>query len=165
MEIKDLHGIAVVSIADGAKLGTVEDVLMDGAQRRVDALRVESGGLLRRQHMVVPFTALRSIGVDAVMVADAAALSPAPDHTADGRHSAGDLDKMRVVTENGAYLGNLSNARFDPATGVVSEFEIGAGGIGGILGHKKMIDAASVTSIGPDIMVVPDALAGDAAAS
>ena len=50
MEIRELLGRAVLSVADGEKLGEVDEIMLDSEERRVGALRLNQGGMLNRQH-------------------------------------------------------------------------------------------------------------------
>jgi uncharacterized protein YrrD len=152
MDTNAIKGLAVVTIVGGEKLGQVEDVLLDEALHHVAGFQIESGGLLHRQHLVVPFQAVRSIGADALMVADANALQPAPGKQPAGQRAASQLDKLRVVTRSGEHAGNLTVAHFEPDTGAITSYELGTG----MLHKNTLIGAASVISIGQDIMIVAD---------
>lgn len=160
MDIKKLKGIAVLSIDGSEKLGQVEDIMIDSAQRQVGAFKIASGGLLKREHRWVPFAAVRSVGEDALMVQDDTALQRSYGDRATGYHDLARLGGLKVVTENGDHIGQVSTAHFDPASGAITEFEIGTGGLGGLLHSNKVISAGSVTNIGENIMIVPAAVVG-----
>jgi uncharacterized protein YrrD len=161
MDARSLKGIAVVSIAQGEKLGAVDEVVIDTQERRVGALRVGSGGLLRKDRWYVPFSSIERIGSDAVMVENERALHQSYQTRETGYHSLDTIGGMRVVTDGGTYLGNIATVHFDELTGHLTEFEIGHGGLGGLFGSSKVVSAAAVVSIGQDIMVVPDQLFGE----
>jgi uncharacterized protein YrrD len=158
MDVKSLKGIAVVSIASSEKLGSVDEVVIDTQEGRLGALRVGSGGLLRKDRQYVPFQAIRSIGADAVMVENEAVLQQSFETRASGYHSLENLSGLRVVTDGGTYIGNIVTVHFDEKEGRLTDFEIGQGGIGGLFGSSKVFGAESIVSIGRDIVIVPDHL-------
>lgn len=151
MDLKQLKGIAIVSVAAGEKLGVVDDVILDTQELRLAALRLTSGGLLHKEHQYVPISAIRSIGTDAVMVGEATAIQATPGERASGYHSLDEIGKLKVVTADGTYLGTLATVHLDPSSRQLTEFEINTG----LLHTNKRIPAESVTSIGADVMVVP----------
>ena len=154
MDVKTLKGIATVSIAKGEKVGAVEDVVVDTQERRVAAFKIESGGLMHKDHRYVPFGAVQSIGEDAIMIPDETVLQQSYGDRASGYLALGKLGKVRVVTDTGTVIGHLTTVHFDPAVGRITEFEVGKGGIGGVFSSHALVDASNVTSIGEDIMVV-----------
>jgi uncharacterized protein YrrD len=144
----------VINVNDGAQLGEVEDVLLDTAAGRVGALKVASGGLLRREHAFIPYAAIQSLGEDAVLAPDGSVLHPEP---ADAGHRP--LDRLcaaRVVTEDGRYVGDIVTAHFDPRSGAITGYEVGPGGLDGLLTDNAMLAPASVMSFAEDLLVVPD---------
>lgn len=155
MDVKPLKGIAAVSIAKGEKVGAVEDVVVDTQERRVAAFKIESGGLIRKDHCYVPFGAVQSIGDDAIMIPDETVLQQSYGDRASGYLTLGKLGDVRVVTETGIVIGHVTTVHFDPTEGQITDFEVGKGGIGGVFSSHTLIGAANVTSIGEDIMVVP----------
>jgi uncharacterized protein YrrD len=159
MDIKSLKDTAVVSINKGEKVGAVEDVLIDSANRRVAALKVQSGGFLRRSQNYLPYDAIQSIGKDAIMIQDPDVLKDKYEGTPPELHNLGNVTSVRVVTDTGTYIGNVSSVHFEPEDGHITEYEVNPGGISGAFGSTKVIDSASITSIGEDIMIVPAASA------
>jgi sporulation protein YlmC with PRC-barrel domain len=163
MDMKKLKDSAVVSIAQGEKLGMVEDILVDGQKRRAVAMTVTGGGMIRKDRQYLPYDQITSVGEDAVMVEDASALQSAYGDGSRSFHSMASLSGLRVVTDGGTFVGTVSTAHFEPKTGMLTEFEVGQGGIGGLFSSSKIIDASAVTSIGDSIMIVPARLVEDLA--
>lgn len=153
MDVRKIRGRAVVTIAAGEKVGEVDDVVIDGQERRVAAFKVTSGGLLHRNHVYLPFGGVRSIGDDAVMIQDDGVLQQSYGERADGYFTLETLMKTRVVSESGTYLGDVVAAHFEPADGRLTEIEVGTGGL---FRSNTVIDAGSVISVGSDIIIVPD---------
>lgn len=155
MDIKKLKGLAVVSIDGGEKFGQIEDIIIDATERRISAVKIGSGGVLKRDHNWVPFSAVRSIGVDALMVQNSASLQPSMADIVGGSVDYGRLGSIKVVTEGGDFVGHLLTIHADTTSGRVTEFEVGTGGVTGMFQSNTLVSADSVITIGNDIMIVP----------
>ena len=64
MNAADIKGRAVISVATGARLGRVDEVLLDPTSLARAAFRVMAAG----QQALMPFAQVQSLGTDAVMV-------------------------------------------------------------------------------------------------
>ena len=64
MNAADINGRAVISVATGARLGRVDEVLLDRTSLALAAFRVTAAG----QQALIPFAQVQSLGSDAVMV-------------------------------------------------------------------------------------------------
>ncbi len=64
MNVADINGRAVISVATGARLGRVDEVLLDRTSLALAAFRVTAAG----QQALIPFAQVQSLGDDAVMV-------------------------------------------------------------------------------------------------
>ena len=160
MNNKQMNGIAVITIADGKKLGTVDTVRFDPASRRVVgfAVRAEGSGPLSGNPNpvgTVDAGAVHSLGPDALTLADASALRGGT--TADGGDALIDLDaltKRKTVTEGGTFVGQVAAIDVDERTFQLRSIEVSPGFFKG----NKTIPAAQVVSIGDDVLVVADAV-------
>ena len=95
MKASALKGKAVVSMVDGIQIGRVEDVLFDTAALKVAALVLTTSG----GRSILPFTAVRTLGADAVTVESATATQPAATQ-GDANNllrALGDLTGLKVV--------------------------------------------------------------------
>lgn len=155
MDIKKLKGMAVVSIDDGEKFGQIEDIVVDAVERTISAVKIGSGGMLKRDHSWIPFSAVQSVGVDAMMVQNSAALQPSMSASTAGSVDYGRLGSIKVVTEGGDFVGHLLTIHADLSTGRVTEFEVGTGGVTGMFQSNTLVSADTVITIGNDIMIVP----------
>lgn len=72
MDADTLKGLAVVSLAEGTRLGRVTDVLFETEPLRVVALQARGAG----GDFVLPFERVRNVGADAVTVAMGASAAP-----------------------------------------------------------------------------------------
>ena len=120
MWMRELDDKPVVSVAEGTKVGTVHDLLLDAACSNVVAFQVGGGGLLGGHKQAIPYSAVRGIGPDAVMVEGRDALQDVTDVGPFGDSlRRGDL-QQEVMTEGGLRLGRVKDGEFDPATGAVT---------------------------------------------
>ena len=151
MKASAIKGMSVVSIADGTKLGSIDDVVFDTGQLRVAALQVSAD----RQHALIPFDRVRSIGSDAVMVPSADVPQWAgPPNPAAGQCRLDELGKMKVVNEGGTLLGTVSGVEIEPQDGQVTELQVHKGGVLGIGGTSHTIAAKDVISSSGDVITV-----------
>lgn len=156
MNTKRLKGLAVVSIADGRKVGTVHEVYVEPTERRVVSFGLrQPGGLLHAASgppLVVDTDNVHALGSDALTVDDASALREAAGGGHPGVVSGEDLTKRKVVTEGGIYVGQVVSVEIDPATYRLTAIEVSPGFFRG----NKLIPDAQVTSLGADVVVVSD---------
>lgn len=151
MKTQVLRNMPVVSMADGAKVGNVEDVLFDAADLRVVALllRTSSGQSL------VPFASVSNIGADAVIIESTTATEGAAGQTArDGLRGLDELTNLPVVNGEGTILGEVTDLEFAPADGRLSEIDVHSGGILGIGVTHLTVAASSIRRIGPKLITV-----------
>ena len=158
MNSKHVKGLAVVSIADGAKVGTIDGAFLDPATKRVVGFSLASGGGLLgggEPAMTIDVDEIHSLGPDAMTVDSAAAARGA--QTTAAAASLVDLDeltKRKVLTEGGTLVGGVVSADFDEKTFRLTQIEASPG----FFKTNKHIPIDQVTSIGNDIVVVADAV-------
>ena len=151
MDVHTLKGMAIVSVQEGAKLGYVEQPLLDLAARTVVALQVKgSSGTF-----IVPFEAVASVGPDAITVASSAATqTPSTGGTADGLRNLDELRKLKIVDHAGTLLGTISRMEIDPASGQITQITAHKGGMLGMGGETTPIDARAIVSVGSELLTV-----------
>ena len=162
MNSKDITGIAVVSIAEGKKLGTVERVYLDPDSQRVVGFAVGSGGgLLSSQPaagLMVDVTEVHSLGPDALTLDEATAARGAEVTAASASlPSLDDLTKRKVVTEGGTYVGQVASIEFDERGFHLTEVEVSPGFFQG----NVRVPSEHLISIGKDLLVVADAVCAE----
>jgi sporulation protein YlmC with PRC-barrel domain len=153
MDVDHLRGMAVVSVQQAEKLGTVEDVLLDLDEHRVGGLRLHGG--LFRGGPIVGWPSVHAIGQDAVMVDDSNAAGPGADGEVSGLTRLHALHGMKVVTDAGVLAGTFDGADMDPATGRITRYVV-AGPGGGLFhrGHRFMLPPEGIVGIGVDLITV-----------
>ena len=151
MDADKLKGMAVVSIAEGTRLGRVEDVLFDTQALRVAALQIGGEG----QHFVIPFDQLKNIGTDAVTVESSRVTQAAGKGGTFGALAGlANFKGLKVVDEAGTYLGQISGIGLEQTSGRVLRVTTHKGGVLGLGGTKTTIDAAAIHSVGPEVVTV-----------
>lgn len=151
MDAEKLRGMAVVSVAEGAKLGYVDDILFDAPALRVVALRVRGDA----QMFAIPFERLQKIGADAITVESSQVTQvvskPGPfDNLAD----LGQIKRLKVVDEAGTLLGTVEHLAIDPVSGQVTSVTAHRGGLLGLGGAATTIEARAIHSVGSELMTV-----------
>jgi sporulation protein YlmC with PRC-barrel domain len=156
MNSKHINGITVVSLDAGEKLGSVNDIVFEEDGRRIAALGVHVASGSRAADLADPswLTAkdVHAIGPDALTVQSVSALHDAPP--ADATLHLGDLLKRKVVTENGAYVGQVASVEIADAGPTVTAIEVSPG----LLKSNLMIPIDQVANIGEEMVIVSDAV-------
>lgn len=154
MRIQELLGMPVVAIDRGVRLGVVRGVELDPNSGQLRYLRVDAAN--HRPDGVIPWTALRSIGRDAVTVDSPLALQETIPGNECDRMIAHFGDRP-VVTEGGTRIGQITSYEFDPATGVISNYQVALSGlVNRLIGRDVEFPQSAVRSVGVDAMIVSD---------
>lgn len=66
--LRQVLGKPVISVANGQKLGTVQDVLIDAQELRVAAVMLSRGGIFNHEVAAIPVSDVQAWGVHVVMV-------------------------------------------------------------------------------------------------
>jgi len=152
MDAGKVKGLGVVSIASGAKLGTIDDVLFDVRGLRLGGLMVKSGD----QQAVVPLDQVKSIGGDAVTIlSDTSAQWGQAGTPLSTLPRLSDMQKLKVVDEAGTLLGTVKDIEIMPDDGRIAALTVHKGGVLGIGGDTVTIRGAEITSVGDEVIVVP----------
>lgn len=156
MNSSRMKGLAVVSIADGEKLGTIDRVYVDPTRLRVVGFRVHGpGGLLQRgTSSLVDVADIRALGSDALTLNDRSALREPASGRIEGVADLEDLAKDKVVTESGTYVGEVVSFEFDERTFGLKAVEVSPG----FFKANKVIPVELMISVGTDLVVVADAV-------
>lgn len=150
MDANTLKGMAIVSLAEGTKLGRVEQPLLDLTARRIAALRVKGDN----GTFIIRFGDVQSVGADAITVASSAATQTPSGATADDLRDLDAVGKLKVVDQAGTFLGTVSQVEIDPATGEITRLAAHKGGMLGMGGATTPIDARAIVSVGPELLTV-----------
>lgn len=151
MNAADIKGKAVISIANGARLGRVDDVLFDRGALAVAAFRVSAGG----QRAMIPFAQVHSVGSDAVTVpGDDVAQWVTTSGAAEGLVSLDDLKHRKVVDDDGTFLGTPAVIEVEPQGGRLQQLRVHKGGVLGMGGETITVPSSDIAGVGDDVIVV-----------
>jgi uncharacterized protein YrrD len=151
---KELHGLAVVDIGAGAKIGSVDGPIINPTDGRILGLMLKGSGKGHEDGFVAARD-IHAIGADAVTVSSANVVRPheaLDDSVRAAWESRDHLVGNKVVTESGSLIGTVSDYYVDEDAVRVAGLTIG----GGLLSSEDAVAADRVISIGPDAIVVRD---------
>ncbi|HUS13623.1 MAG TPA: PRC-barrel domain-containing protein [Chloroflexia bacterium] len=157
MKASSLKGLAVVSVHDAEKLGSIADVFFDLATGQVVAFHVSSGMIGGTKTLLAPN--IHNIGPDALTIKDRAALQ---SHAGPDYQSAigfNQLHKMKVVSTQGTLLGELGDVEFDPGTLRIEHYEMTGTLWEQMRGKERTFDQVPGLRFGKDLLIVPDTVA------
>jgi uncharacterized protein YrrD len=166
----DLRGRAVVDIETGARIGAVDELVLDPAGRRIAGVIVTDGrGLLGRSpRRTIPASALHALGGDAVTVRAASATDDAIESVAELPLLAQVVGR-KVLTHGGHLLGMVEDVLIEPPAGRIVGYALtsqGSGGLAGLLdagrrASRRHVRADAEILVGRDVIVVPDDAVAD----
>jgi sporulation protein YlmC with PRC-barrel domain len=151
MRSATLKGMSVVSIAEGARLGRVDDLLIDTAERRVVALHCSDQG----RRFIVPFQHVRNIGKDAITV-ESSQVTQIEGQGAQAPNTLrlDDFLKLKAVDESGTLVGTVSQLDIDAISGQLVSLDVHKGGVLGLGGTTTTVAAEQILAVGPEIVTV-----------
>lgn len=158
LHANDLAGLAVVTLADAARVGTVDDVLFDAQYRRVLGFRVKKG-LMSKE--AVQRANVRAVGADAITVTGPDALN-AEDRFADLANAASlkQVTDTKVMSEGGDFVGTIRSVELDDLAQNVVAYTLSAPLLDRIRGRERQIRADQVLQVGSaGVMTVPNSVA------
>jgi len=146
-----LKGMAIVSISEGTRLGRVDDIWLDIAQRSVTALQCSEQG----KRFIVPFHLVKNIGQDAITIENSQATQVQGQvGLAAGTMRLADFVRLKVVDESGAFIGNVNEVDIDLASGRMVSINAHKGGVLGLGGTTTAIPAEQIHAIGQEMVTV-----------
>lgn len=144
--LADLKKKPIVSMADGAKIGEVDDLVIDTSRWAVVELYVAG----KPGRGLLPLANLKGIGPDAITIEHADAISYNVKPAGVGFDSFKDL---HVVDGTGTVRGNVSDLRF-AADGTIESFDVRQGGVFGLGAHHIALTPANIRGVGDKIITV-----------
>jgi uncharacterized protein YrrD len=153
----EIDGLAVVSLADGKKIGTVDDFYFDPTNSKIYALRMKTGLF---GHKVIQVATISSIGQDAITIPNEEKLySESEDPKLPAFFSGRNLLTYKIMSASGNVIGTTGNVLLDisvPTALRIAAFEL-SGGLGDhISGRFPTFSSSQVVRYGQDVLVVPD---------
>ncbi len=160
---KSLLGLNLISQLEGKQLGSVRDLIFDGSSHKLIALLLSDRELFGMiDATVVPWTQVREIGPNAIMVPSEEVVlkAHADPIIAESYDQKSQLDGKRVTTQGGEDLGRVSDLYLDEQ-GRVQGFEVSGGLFATMMGGKRYMAMPSEITIGEDVILVPQEIAAE----
>lgn len=161
INIKKIQGLPIYAKDTAEKLENIDDAIFDDTSKKLVGFLVKEAGLVS-EPKAIAFSAIQSIGLDAVWVDNKQAMQPAKQLLKSLKKEAKNdnyLSKAEIITESGIVLGRIIDVYFDPLTGAVTHFEFVNLSEDLSLLEKKVIMLDQVVHIGKDAVVVLNTVA------
>ena len=157
---KEVIGRKVVTLDGGERVDSVRDLIFDEQGNRVLALLVDEGGWFHAAK-VIPFSSVRSIGEDAVMIASADDVVSARDDStiSAAMESKSGLAGLNLLTSDGKELGRIADVFFDETSGQVVGYEATGGLFSDLSSGRTFVPAPESVTIGAEAAIVPPSVA------
>ena len=155
MDNRQARGLAVLSAADGRRVGTVEGIFLDPDAKRVAGFSISGGerGRMPGSRRTIDSAEVRELGSGGLTIDDATAHGARVNSAYLSLVPLEDLAKRTVVTEGGAYVGRVVTVAFDERTFRLTQVEV----CPGFLRGHRLVPADRLVRIGRDLLVVADA--------
>lgn len=151
----DIIKAKIYTIDKGKAIEDVDDVIYNPKENRVEAFLVNGGGLFSEPRVVLLSDAA-GVGRDAIVVENEAALKSASElkESLASIVTGGDyLTQDKIITEEGADLGKVTDILFDSRTGEVREFEVSRG-LEDVASGRKRVKISDIITVGEDAVIV-----------
>lgn len=151
----ELIGLRVIGVQDVTDLGKVIDLIFDQTADQCLGLVMSEGGLMS-EAQVVPWSEIRTVGPDAIMVnasTSKVGVSGAPDLQA-AMNADTSLSGDRLMTTGGNALGTLGDVYLDETTGRVQGYEVSGGLVSDVSSGKNYLPADAIPQVGRDTILV-----------
>jgi uncharacterized protein YrrD len=156
MTTKLVKGTPVVSLADGAKLGTIDHVYFDPSRLAVVGFTFHqrSGLFGGGSSGLIDISDVQSFGPDAVTVPDVSVVRSelAVDAIDCNLHDLETLLNRTVMTVNGTLVGRVAAIQFGDASHALTALDV----IGEGTDVHGSIAASEIQTIGPELIIVAD---------
>ncbi|MGH2457779.1 MAG: PRC-barrel domain-containing protein [Chloroflexota bacterium] len=150
MKASALNNRPVVSLKDGVKVGEVSDLTLDATHVKVSTIIL----LGHDGNSVVPFAAVRHIGVDAVTIDDSRIVQAPADNNEITERKTSTLTGVSVMNQDGAIIGSVDDLEIDEGEGQIIALLIHRGGVLGIGGAHEAVPASAIRGVGPELITV-----------
>ncbi len=147
-----IKGLPVIAMAEGKKLGRIDELVTDPHSKQVRWLRIRSGGALSPERRWVPVEAVHALGEHAVTInaeSDVRSFADAQE-AEDLAKSKRVIVGTKALTESGEYLGQVRDYSFAADTFELTDVNIGRGPFG----QLRSIPADQVMTIGQDVTIL-----------
>jgi uncharacterized protein YrrD len=156
MTTRLVKGMPVVSLADGATLGTIDRVYFDPERMAVVGFTFHQRGSLfgGGSSGLIDISDVHAFGADAVTVDDVSVVRSdlAVEVRHDGLLDLETLIKRPVMTESGTRLGHVSAIQFGEGSHALVALDVAPEGGG----DPARLDAREIKTVGPELIIAAD---------
>lgn len=150
MRARALSQRPVVSLSDGAKVGTVADLTLDTTHEKVTSI-VLAG---HDGPAVVPFPSIKHFGADAVTIDDSSSVQPPVESPEGTERRLTSMTGLSVLTQDGTIVGKVDDLEFDAASGQITGLQVSHGGMLGIGGSHLNVPVSAIKGHGTNLITV-----------
>ncbi|MFX4262860.1 PRC-barrel domain-containing protein [Pelotomaculum propionicicum] len=152
---KRFASMPVFSLEEGLQIGSVKELVVDPAGKRIAALVIEQKGWFKEQRFI-PYHKVHSVGDDAITI----------EKTSGVQKAAGlpDIVKLlkdkvkiigaKIVAENGNVLGFIDEYYVEVDTGNITGLEFSGSIINNVIKGRAFLDISYVRTVGKEVIVV-----------
>ncbi len=152
---KRFASMPVFSLEEGLHIGSVKELVLDPAGKKVAALVIEQKGWFKEQRFI-PYHKVHSVGDDAITI----------EKTSGVQKAAGlpDIVKLlkdrvkiigaKIVAENGNVLGFVDEYYIEVETGNITGLEFSGSLINNMMKGRAFLDISYVRTVGREVIVV-----------
>ncbi len=157
----EIIGLPIITFGKGNKIYNAEDLLIEPERKQVLALLVTEWSLFKPAK-AIPFGRVQAIGPDAIVVPDSrAVIDISRDPVLKKLYDKQIVRGLRVITEGGRKLGEISDILLDSKTGEIRGFYVSVGKVLSVTQGLRWLPAENVSTIGQRVLYVPDQIADD----
>lgn len=149
----DIIGMPVLSIQEGKELGKIVQIAVKPEDGKVIGFLVENE---KTGTAVLPVEHTVEYGNDMVMASSATKLRSLGDLAkSEGLTDyEGNVIGLKIITEEGAYIGNVGTFYFDDVNGIITHYTTSEGPYSDFMEGKGLLPAPGVTAVSSDALVV-----------
>lgn len=159
LKASELRGRVVLTLSDAAKVGHVDDVLLDATYRTVLGFRIKKGAFSQTEAVLRSNVA--AVGRDAVTVSSPDVINMQDRlEELSGASALAVAQRTKVVTEGGELLGTISDVEIDAEALSVTSYVLDASLWQRLRHQEPTFGAQHVVKLGEGgIMIVANAVA------
>lgn len=154
-------GLPVIDLATGEQVGSVKRLIFDETEQQLRGIVLQEGGWFKEAR-IVPYTAVSSIGDNAVIIDTTAVIA-----------DTGDLDRpypearehpslrgMRMITDGGQEIGVIDDLLLDTWNGRVVGYRLSDGLLQDWVEGKAVLPVPENQIVGTEAIIVPENVVG-----
>ena len=152
---QEFIGKAVISIADGRKIGTVSDIMIDRDTLKIAAVATSKGNIFNREVEAISAENVEVWGRDVILVTGSDVINKEENMAGKEKwlYVSDHIRGRYVVSVDGQRVGQISDVIVD-RDGRILGYELNQVFVEGPLAETKRIEADATHAMGQDVLVV-----------